>query len=72
MDLHPLEPLSSLEVMQAVSILKVFPSFTPTTRIICISLREPKKSLVFAWEASCKDWPQRSLDFFLASHAAQL
>src|SRR3984957_16467120 len=49
MDLHPLEPLSSLEVMQAVSILKVFPSFTPTTRIICISLREPKKSLVFAW-----------------------
>jgi primary-amine oxidase len=50
MDLHPLEPLSSLEVMQAVSILKVFPSFTPTTRIICISLREPKKSLVFAWE----------------------
>lgn len=50
MDLHPLEPLSSLEVMQAVSILKVFPSFTPMTRIICISLREPKKSLVFAWE----------------------
>jgi primary-amine oxidase len=50
MDLHPLEPLSSLEVMQAVSILKVFPSFTPTTRIICISLREPKKSFVFAWE----------------------
>jgi primary-amine oxidase len=50
MDLHPLEPLNSLEVMQAVSILKVFPSFTPTTRIICISLREPKKSLVFAWK----------------------
>ncbi|HEY6769916.1 MAG TPA: primary-amine oxidase [Candidatus Sulfotelmatobacter sp.] len=50
MALHPLEPLRSLEVMQAVSLLKAFPSFTPTTRIICISLREPEKALVFAWE----------------------
>ena len=46
---HPLEPLSAAEIQSAVSILRDSPGFTPTTRIISIILREPEKSLVYAW-----------------------
>jgi len=49
MPLHPLEPLAASEVMQAVSLLKTLPCFTPTTRIISIMLREPTKTAVYAW-----------------------
>ena len=49
MPMHPLEPLTSDEVRRAVALLKSAPQFTPTTRIISISLREPEKSAVFAW-----------------------
>ena len=49
MPLHPLEPLSATEVQQAVGLLKAWPAFTPTTRIISISLREPAKSAVYLW-----------------------
>ena len=49
MSLHPLEPLSATEVKQAVSLLKADPSFTPTTRIISISLSEPAKQDVYPW-----------------------
>ena len=46
MPLHPLEPLSALEISQAVRLLKSSPMFTPTTRVISIILREPEKSTV--------------------------
>jgi primary-amine oxidase len=49
MPLHPLEPLSAVEVQKAVQLLKTLHVFTKTTRIISISLREPKKSLVYEW-----------------------
>ena len=49
MPLHPLEPLAASEVMQAVSLLKAVPCFTPTTRIISIMLREPNKTAVYEW-----------------------
>ena len=45
---HPLEPLSAQEVRAAVELLKSASEFTPTTRIISISLREPCKSRVYA------------------------
>jgi primary-amine oxidase len=49
MPLHPLEPLAASEVMQAVSLLKTLPYFTPTMRIISIMLREPTKTAVYEW-----------------------
>jgi primary-amine oxidase len=49
MPLHPLESLVASEVMQAVSLLKALPCFTPTTRIISIMLREPNKTAVYEW-----------------------
>jgi primary-amine oxidase len=49
---HPLEPLSAAEIQTAVGLLKSPPSFTPTTRIISIVLREPKKCHVYAWPES--------------------
>ena len=49
MPLHPLEPLAASEVMQAVSLLKTLPGFTPTTRIISIMLREPTKTAIYEW-----------------------
>ena len=49
MPLHPLEPLTALEVEQAVQLLKAAPHFTASTRIISISLREPAKAIVYAW-----------------------
>ena len=41
MSLHPLQPLSAAEVNQALTLLKAMPAFTPTTRIISVSLHEP-------------------------------
>ena len=49
MSLHPLEPLSATEMKQAISLLTADPSFTPTTRIISISLSEPAKQDVYSW-----------------------
>jgi primary-amine oxidase len=46
---HPLQPLISSEVQTAVKLLQALPSFTPTTRIISIMLKEPAKELVYAW-----------------------
>jgi primary-amine oxidase len=46
---HPLEPLSAQEVRTAVELLKSASGFTPTMRIISISLREPGKAAVYAW-----------------------
>lgn len=52
MSLHPLEPLTSTEVREAVALLKAAKHFTPKTRIISVSLREPEKSIVYAWPAA--------------------
>src|SRR5271156_5917862 len=47
--IHPLEPLSAVEVALSVQLLKAHPVFTPTSRIVSIMLREPDKALVYAW-----------------------
>jgi primary-amine oxidase len=46
--MHPLEPLSAAEVEQAVGLLKRLGKLTPTTRVVSISLKEPRKELVHA------------------------
>ena len=51
MSLHPLEPLSAAEVNQALTLLKAMPAFTPTTRIISVSLHEPLKQQVYGLPA---------------------
>lgn len=43
---HPLEPLTALEVAQAVALLKQQGKVTPTTRFVSVSLKEPSKELV--------------------------
>lgn len=43
---HPLEPLGSAEVQQAVKILRTAGKVTPTTRFVSISLKEPPKQAV--------------------------
>ena len=55
MPLHPLEPLTADEVNQAVRLLKASPEFNATTRIISISLLEPKKDAVYAWPGTPSD-----------------
>ena len=50
MPIHPLEPLSSSEIQDAVNLLRKDSSFTPTTRIISVMLKEPAKSCVYAWK----------------------
>src|SRR5882672_8999939 len=49
MSLHPLEPLTAVEIAKAVDLLRAMPQFTPTTRIISIILREPDKTFVYEW-----------------------
>src|SRR5262245_56514915 len=49
---HPLEPLDSAEVRQAVHLLEGAGKVTPTTRFVSVSLREPPKSAVHAGGAS--------------------
>lgn len=45
---HPLEPLSTEEVQQAVALLRTGGKVTPTTRFVSISLKEPPKADVHA------------------------
>jgi primary-amine oxidase len=47
---HPLEPLSAAEVDQAVSLLRSAGKVTPTTRFVSVSLKEPPKAAVHAWD----------------------
>jgi primary-amine oxidase len=46
---HPLEPLTAVEIEQAVFLLNTLDSFTSNTRIISIMLHEPLKAEVYAW-----------------------
>jgi primary-amine oxidase len=48
MSSHPLTPLSSDEVQQAIAVLRLDQRVTPTTRFVSVSLREPPKELVHA------------------------
>jgi len=67
MPLHPLEPLSASEVQQAVQLLRTLEAFTKTTRIISISLHEPKKSLVYEWNG--RDGGERQAEAVLFDNA---
>ena len=49
---HPLEPLTATEVQLAVSILRDAGKVTPTTRFVSISLKEPLKAFVHAFDGS--------------------
>ena len=51
MPLHPLEPLTALEIEEAVYLLNTLDSFTTDTRIISIMLHEPAKAHIYAWPA---------------------
>ena len=51
MSMHPLEPLTSAEVSEAVALLRSAGEFSPKTRIISVTLREPEKEDVYAWPA---------------------
>lgn len=53
MPLHPLEPLTAVEVRSAVHLIQAQEAFTPTTRFISIMLREPAKQAM-------RDWPQQT------------
>lgn len=46
--MHPLEPLSTAEVQQAVDLLKGLGKIAPTTRFVSVSLKEPQKDQVHA------------------------
>ncbi len=50
--LHPLEPLSAVEVEGAVALLRTLPEFTSATRVISVMLKEPPKELVHDWPAT--------------------
>src|SRR5882672_1950661 len=43
---HPLEPLTSAEVRQAVELLRAQGKLTPSTRLVSVSLKEPPKEVV--------------------------
>jgi primary-amine oxidase len=49
---HPLEPLTEREVQQSVELLRSMADWTPNTRIISITLKEPSKSAVYAWPSA--------------------
>ncbi|MFO0844957.1 MAG: primary-amine oxidase [Gemmataceae bacterium] len=54
---HPLEPLCAAEVDQAVALLRSAGQVTPTTRFVSVSLKEPPKAAVHAWNE--RDEPPR-------------
>ena len=49
---HPLEPLTAQEVQLAVTVLKDAGKVTPTTRFVSVSLKEPDKAFVHAFNPS--------------------
>jgi primary-amine oxidase len=63
MSLHPLEPLSGVELQNAVRLLRTLPIFTSSTRIISVILREPDKQAVYAWQGGA--WEDRRADAVL-------
>ena len=63
MPFHPLEPLTAAEVAQAVALLRGLPVFSPATRIISVTLREPDKALIYALPSAST--PDREADAVL-------
>jgi primary-amine oxidase len=49
MPVHPLEPLSAVEVQAAISRLKTLPVFNSSSRVISVALKEPAKYRVYQW-----------------------
>ena len=49
---HPLEPLTTAEVQQAVKLLRVADKVTATTRFVSVSLHEPPKQAVHGYDGS--------------------
>ncbi len=64
---HPLEPLGAEEVTAAVSILRTAGKVTPTTRFVSVSLHEPAKELVHAFDGT--SWPPRQAFVVLFDNA---
>ena len=52
--MHPLEPLTAAEVQQAIALLKQQGKWTPTTRVVSVSLKEPAKELVHGFTGAEK------------------
>ena len=65
--LHPLEPLGAEEVGAAVAILRAAGKVTPTTRFVSVSLHEPAKELVHAFDGT--SWPPRQAFVVLFDNA---
>jgi primary-amine oxidase len=54
--------LSAIEIKKAALLLKAWPDFTATTRIISIILQEPEKSVVYRWpDAGVDTVPRRAI-----------
>ena len=70
MPLHPLEPLSSSELSKTIQLLKNLSTFTPTTRVISISLREPSKQFVYGWKGEDHQRVAQAVLFDNAANAA--
>lgn len=49
--LHPLEPLSAAEIEQAVAIVRQEKELSATYRFPCVTLQEPPKAFVLAYQA---------------------
>ncbi len=65
---HPLEPLTAAEVQTAVRLVQGQDTFTPTTRFISITLKEPSKQSVQDWPATPA--PSREASAVLFDNAA--
>src|SRR5262249_36106826 len=48
--MHPLDPLSADEIRQAVAILRHEHDLGPTWRFACVTLEEPAKAWLHAWD----------------------
>jgi primary-amine oxidase len=48
--LHPLEPLTAQEIAEAVAIVRLTPAVTAQFRFPCVTLHEPEKSVVLAFQ----------------------
>ena len=49
MPLHPLEPLTSRELQAGLALLRSLETYSATTRVISLMLKEPCKEAVYAW-----------------------
>ena len=50
--MHPLDPLSADEIRQAVATLRRERELAPTFRFACVTLEEPAKAWLAAWDGA--------------------